>query len=330
MFDIITVGSNTVDLFVKTDTPLIHMRKKGKRPAKSMIAYPLGEKILITHLEHKIGGGGTNTAVAFSRLGLKTAYLGKIGHDDNGLKVFRCLKKENVAFIGALGKETGMSVILDSVEDDRTILTYKGCNNKLSFNEIDKAKLRTEWFYFSSMMESSFNTLVKLSEYAIKSRIKVALNPSSYLVNMGIRKISKVMNNCDLLILNKEEARVLSGKKEIRQVLKVLAQHVNSAVIVTDGKNGAYCYDGEFIYGAKPRKNIKIVETTGAGDAFGAGFTAGQVMGKSLKESFLMGFIQAEAVIQEYGSKNNLLSRKKLLSLVKKDARKVTIVKLKR
>lgn len=330
MFDIITVGSNTVDLFVKTDTPLVHMRKKGKKPSKSMIAYPLGEKILITHMEHQVGGGGTNTAVAFSRLGLKTAYLGKIGHDDNGLKVFRCLKDENVAFIGELGKETGMSVVLDSIHDDRTILTYKGCNNNLAYDEINKTKLRTEWFYFSSMVETSFETLIKLSQYASKSNIKIAMNPSSYLVKKGIKKISEVMNQCDLLILNKEEAQTLSGKKDIKQVLKTLIKHVNDAVVVTDSKNGAYCYDGENLYVAKPKSNLKIVETTGAGDAFAAGFTAGHVMGKNIKESFLMGFIESEAVIQAYGSKNDLLSKRKLITLLKKDKRQIKTTKLKR
>lgn len=328
MFDVITVGGNTVDIFAKTDTPVMHMRKKGKKPSQSMIAYPLGEKILITHLEHQVGGGGTNTAVAFSRLGLKTAYLGKIGQDNHGLDVFRLLKKENVRFIGALGKETGISIVLDSIRDDRTILTYKGCNNNLTFEEINKSKLRTDWFYFSSMVEKSFKTLIKLSEYANRSGIKIAINPSSYLVKKGIKKISKVMNKCDLLILNKEEAKTLSEKKDIRQVLKVLKTHVNDAVVVTDAKNGAYCYDGENLYTAKPAKNLKIVETTGAGDAFASGFTAGQVMGKTMKESFLMGFLESEAVIQAYGAKNDLLSRRKLMSIMKKDKRKINITKL--
>ena len=90
MYDVITVGSNTLDVFAKTDSELIEI--KTKNFTEELLAYPLGSKILIKELDFMIGGGGTNTAVAFSRLGLKTGYLGKIGKDENGLKIFNNMK----------------------------------------------------------------------------------------------------------------------------------------------------------------------------------------------------------------------------------------------
>ena len=99
-YDIITVGSNKVDVFAKTDSELIEI--KTRTHTEELLAYPVGTKILIEELEFMIGGGGTNTAVAFSRLGFKTGYLGKIGKDENGLKVFKLLKKEKVEKVMAV------------------------------------------------------------------------------------------------------------------------------------------------------------------------------------------------------------------------------------
>ena len=328
MYDIITVGSNTVDIFAKTDNPVLHLKKGRKKKKEDFIAYPLGEKILINHIDRQIGGGGTNSAVAFSRLGLKTGYLGKIGRDDSGLSVFRLLKDENVSFIGVLGDVTGTSIILDSVHDDRTILTYKGCNDNLKYEELNMGKVKCDWFYFSSMMGESFNTMCKLSEYAEKAHIKVAVNPSSYLVEKGMNHLSKALSKCNILILNKDEAITLSGKKDIRNIVRVLKEKANDYVVVTDAKNGAWCYDGKILISAKPNKNLNIVETTGAGDAFASGFVAGIAQGKSKEYAFKMGFAESESVIQAYGAKNDLLSNRKVHNIVKKDRRKIKKMKL--
>jgi len=340
LYDIITVGSNTLDIFVKTDLPVMHFynykKTKGKKHLKdgTRIAYPLGEKILINHLEFQVGGGGTNTAVAFSRLGLKTAYLGKIGKDESGLSVFRSLRNEGVKFIGALGNASGLSVILDSVEDDRTILAYKGCNNFLEFKEVDKNKLSAKWFYFSSMIGDSLRTMNQLSAFASKNKIKIAFNPSSYMAKSGLKKLKPIIKNTSILILNKEESCDILGKKhdnklDVREVLVELKKHISECVVITDGSNGAWCYDGQKILFAKPVKGLKIIETTGAGDAFAAGFTAQATKEKSIEECFRAGFIESEAVITAYGAKNNLLSASMLKRKLNQDKRKRKVTEIK-
>lgn len=289
-----------------------------------LLAYPLGEKIIIEHLDEQVGGGGTNTAVAFSRLGFQTAYLGKIGQDDSGLSVFRLLKKENVDFVGTLGKSTGTSIILDSIATDRTILAFKGCNNHLDFNEIHQTKLKTKWFYFSSMMGKSLKTLFKLSQFASENNIKIVFNPSCYLAELGVQKLKVILDNTNIIILNKEEAEILVGKDSINNVLSKLRALVKSYAVITDGAKGAYCTDGESVLFAKPLKNVKILETTGAGDAFASGFSAGIISGKDMKTAFRMGFIESEAVIEAYGAKNNLLSKGMLQKKLKNDTRLIT------
>src|SRR3989338_6409021 len=122
-FDIVTFGGAVIDTFLNTNVP----EESGK------ICYESGSKILIKDLRFDVGGGGTNTAVAFSRLGFKTGYIGKLGKDTNADKILDCLKNEKITFLGKQDPKfmTGYSVILDSRKHERTILTYKGANNQI-------------------------------------------------------------------------------------------------------------------------------------------------------------------------------------------------------
>ena len=170
MYDIITVGSATVDVFAKTKfSELIKiMDSKGE---KDFLAYPTGAKILIEELVFTTGGGATNTAACFSRLGYRVACISKLGCGANANKIIRHLRKEKVdssLIVCSKNGRTGYSIILDSLEHDRTILAFKGSNNDLRFNEIKLNKLKTKWFYFSTMMDGSFKTLEKLAKFAEK------------------------------------------------------------------------------------------------------------------------------------------------------------------
>ena len=319
MYDVITVGSNTLDVFAKTDSELIEI--KTKNFTEELLAYPLGSKILIKELDFMIGGGGTNTAVAFSRLGLKTGYLGKIGKDENGLKIFKLLKQENIDFLGTLGGISGYSIILDSIEEDRTILAFKGCNNDLTFKELHLQKLQTKWFYFASMMGKSLGMMKQLAEYANKNKIKIAFNASTYLANQGFSNLKKILENTTVLILNKEEAEILGGKGSIADMFRRLKLDSMELVIITDGSKGAYAYDGKEMWEVKPAKKLKIKETTGAGDAFASTFIAARITNKNLKESLKMASINSESVIQSYGAKEILLTKNQMIKKLKSDKR---------
>ncbi|MBU0666084.1 MAG: carbohydrate kinase family protein [Nanoarchaeota archaeon] len=325
MFDIITFGSNTLDVFVKTDSELIDIKTKNSE--EELIAYPLGSKIMIRRLDFMIGGGGTNTAVCFSRLGLKTGYLGKIGRDENGLKIFKLLKNEKVEFLGTLGDVSGYSIILDSIANDRTILTYRGCNDNLRFEEINRSKIQTKWLYCSSMIKTSFQTLKKIVEFAKKEKINVAFNINTYLANKGFSKLKKILENIDVFILNKEEAELIAGKGEISDLIKRIMLPNMKYLIITDGKKGAYCCDGTIIYQA-PVKKVSIKETTGAGDAFASTFVVGIIMKQNIRNCLKMSCLNAESVIQNYGAKNILLKKNELLKKLQKDKRVIKEKKL--
>lgn len=298
-FDIVSFGSAVMDVFVGTDVA----EKKG------FMNYPVGGKILINNLKFDVGGGGTNTAVAFARLGLKTGCICEFGKDENGKRILELLKKEKVKFLGKIvvGELTGYSVILDSNGGDRTILTYKGANDEVSLSDI--TKFRTKWIYFSSLMGKSFETQKKLAEILKNKRgTKIACNPSSYQIkNMNLKPLLKIT---DILVLNKEEAEMLLRKNNVKEkdTLKGLNSLTRGIVVITDKDKLISCYDGKEKYFLVPHKNVKVVERTGAGDAFASGFVAGQIANKSIQESLELGLRESESVIRYFGAKNKLLT----------------------
>jgi len=287
MYDIITVGSATVDALARTEfCEMIHDKKN-----KECIAYPVGAKILMKELILTVGGGGTNTAVSLARLGHKVAFLGKIGSKYNSSRVFQQLKKEKVntsLIIRSKTGRTGYSIVLDSKKHDRTILTFRGSNNDLRSNEINLKKLKTKWFYFSSLMGTSFKTQEKIATYASKNNIKIAFNISSYLARKGKKYLKNILNKANILILNKEESVLLVGKGTINNLLKKLNELGPNIVAITDGKHGVYVYDNKLIYYGKPT-NVKIVETTGAGDAFASPFLCGIIRKNNIEFAMKLG-----------------------------------------
>ncbi len=295
-FDIVSFGSAIADVFVSTDLS----------ERKNFISYPVGAKILIKDLRFDIGGGGTNTAVAFSCLGLKTGCICKIGDDESGKKVLDLFKKEKIKFLGKKEENanSGYSVILDSKEKNRTILTYKGVNDEIGIKDIKKFK--TKWLYLSSVLGKSFETQKKLIKILKNKGVKIAFNPSSYLIKR--KNLKLFLKLCDVVIMNKQEAEMLVGGKK-KDLLLDLHKLGPKIAVITDKNNLISCYDGTRKYFLKPNK-IRVVERTGAGDAFASGFVAGQITGKSINESLRIGLRESEGVIKHIGAKNNLLRMK--------------------
>ena len=296
-FDIITFGSAVIDTFVSTDV----------EEKSNCFNYKFGSKFLVRDLKTDIGGGATNTAVAFSRFGFKTGCICKIGNDNNGKDILTLLKKEKVKFLGSKSKQkTGNSIILDSKSHNRTILTFKGPGNNLKIEDIPRFK--TKWIYYSSVLGNSLKTQEKLARKLSKKGTKLAFNPSEYLIKNT--NLTSLLKSTNVLVLNKEEAVILCKKhKKKGDVLACLRELGPEIVVVTDKDKLAYAYDGIKKYSIKPNK-IKVVERTGAGDAFAAGFVAGVIANKSLQECLKLGLKEGESVIRYFGAKNKLLKMK--------------------
>ncbi|MBI2546719.1 carbohydrate kinase family protein [Candidatus Woesearchaeota archaeon] len=307
MLDVITVGSATVDIFVKVKRSQQEVRVDGKsRDHHLDVAFHIGGKSLIEELHSYSGGGGTNAAVAFSRLGFKTGWVGKLGDDHQRHGIEHELRKENVSMLCSHAKgNTGLSIILIGLRHDRTVLAYKGVNDQLAWQDIPQ-NMAARFFYFSSMIGKSLKTIEQLALYAKKRNVPYAFNPSQYLASMGLRKLKKIVEGCSILALNREEAKeLLRMQKPIPALLKALQEHAKIAVI-TDGSNGAYAYDGAYAYSV-PGAGVKVVESTGAGDAFASGFAAGMLRRNNIEFAMKLGLVEAGSVLQAIGAKNNLL-----------------------
>ena len=295
-FDVVTFGSSVIDIFIDTGLSL----KNGN------MVYRAGSKIQINNSREDFGGGGSTSAVAFSRLGFKTGCITKVGDDFNGKKIINSFKKEGVKFLGRIEKnsKTDFSIILDSKEHNRTILVNKKINNEIDFKDINFKKIKTKWIYFSSVLGKSFKTQVKIARELHKKGVKIAFNPSEYLIkNENILLILKI---CDVFVLNKEEAELLTNEKDL---LKGLYKLCPKVVVITNGSKLISCFDGKKKYFLKPKK-VEVVELTGAGDAFASGFVAAQIKDKSINESLKLGLRMSESVIKHFGARNNLLKRR--------------------
>lgn len=324
MFDVITLGSATVDVYAKTDAAVMSLRRAHH--LEEVLVYPVGGKILITDLRFSTGGGGTNTAVGFSRLGLRTAYCGALGNDEPGGWIVKELNKERVAFLGVrLRAQTNYSVVLDSVRHDRTILAFRDASDKLTWAHLPVRQLKTRWLYSSSLMETSFATLKKLAAWAHKQQILVAFNPSSYQAKMGLLVLAPLLRTLRVLILNREEAALLVGDHPVPTQLARLHEAGPACVVITDGPRGTYCLGPTGAYHAHP-KPVTVVETTGAGDAFGCGFVAGLIWGFDEPKALRLGAANAESVVAHYGAKNVLLTKRQALERIKRERRRVTRV----
>lgn len=269
--------------------------------------------------------------MSFARLGLRTAYLGHLGNDENGHKILHELKQENVGFIGTVGKElTNYSFILDSVEHDRAILAYKEASDHLRWTTVNKEKFKSKWVYLSSMMDESYHTAEKLVVLAHQRGMKVAFNPSEYQAKQGVKKLWTLLSRTTILVLNREEAALLLGLRpetETNKLLLGLLQTGPSIVVVTNGKHGAHASDGAHIWFI-PARNVKVIDSTGAGDSFASTFVACLFLRDDIEFALQLALTNTESVVQVYGAKPGLLRKSRALQLLKKKVPRIVKTKV--
>ncbi|MCP6718209.1 MAG: carbohydrate kinase family protein [Patescibacteria group bacterium] len=305
MFDVVTFGSATLDVFVSYKKIGISLKNKRKG-----IFLPLGEKLEGENMFFYSGGGGTNSAATFGSQGFKTAFCGMIGNDFAGKVVLEDLSRFNVdrRFVFKTNKEsTGMSVIF-SGSKGKVILPYRGASRLLSARDVPLKELKAKWFYLAPLSGKLVKDYLKIIDFAKKNKIKTALNPSKYQLRSS--EIKKALEKVDVLILNQEEAGFLtktSFKKE-KIVFKKLDKLVDGICIMTKGKQGATVSDGRFLY-TVPALKVKLVDATGAGDSFGSGFIVEYINSSDIALAIQFAMANSTANIEEWGAKDGILKK---------------------
>ena len=156
--------------------------------------------------------------------------------------------------------------------------------------------------------------------------VHTAVNMSPYMAKKGIEELEEVLRSTDVLIVNKEEAQLLTGKTEVPRMLDEISKYVIQHSIITDGKNGTHCMSHNTQYYVEP-KNTSVVGTTGAGDAFNTGFIIALINDKTIGDALKAGMIQAESVIQHANATDGLLPKDELLRKTRNNKRKPKMIK---
>ena len=275
MFDVIAIGSATRDNFLEVDFKTIPW---PKTPSKKAYALPLGEKLDIKSVLATIGGNAANASVTFARQGFKTAAVAKIGRDFGGDDLKQRLRKEGVntdLIASTPDLPTAYSALLLE-GGERTILGYHGASDSFSLRDLRLSKMKSKWWYMS-LAGRSYKMLIPRLRFAKSNNIAVGFNPSGYHISHRRNEVLSSLKDISFLAVNDEEAAMITGmpwKKE-SQVFKKLDGITPGILAVTEGPKGATISDGKLIYKVGTFKERKLVDRTGSGDAFGAGFVAG-------------------------------------------------------
>jgi len=307
MLDVITIGSATRDVFLVSDKFIALKSPKFETGVGECLN--LGAKIELDDLVLTTGGGATNAAITFASLGFSTATICPVGDDAPGRDIKETLKIAGVQTkfmkIHDSGK-TGYSTILTMKTGERTVLVHRGVSATFSSKDIPWKKLKAKWIYLTSL-GGNITLAKEIILHAQKNKIKIAWNPGSKELEIGLAVFQKILPFVDVFNLNKEEAELLTRTKKIKNMLKLL-QREEKITVITDGTKGAYAQiDGMIIHvGTRP---VKVISQTGAGDAFGSGLVASLLHGENIQTALAIGVLNAESVIQSYGAKNGILTK---------------------
>jgi len=315
MFDVITIGSATRDGFFEG---IDFLSVEGKCFVTNKgICLPLGAKIRVPKVHFLTGGSATNTAVSFVRQGLKTAIICRVGNDVSGKTIIEEQKDEKIdtQFIQKdYSVPTAYSVIFLTSSGERTILSYKGCAENLTVQEIPWKKIQTCWLCIGSLGKEK-NILKEIIQFAVSKNIKLAINPGWHELNW-LKDNPKWIDKFEIFICNQEEAAYFTDipyNKE-KKIFKKLDDLVKGIVVMTKGKNGVSVSNGKTLWKAGVFKK-KIIDATGAGDAFASGFISTFIRQEKIDEGIIkdairVGNANACSVVEHIGTKPGILYKK--------------------
>jgi len=314
MFDIISFGSGTQDIFIQSKN-FTFLKDKSFVSGQGLCV-GAGSKFYVDQMLTTIGGCGVNTAFTFALQGLATAYCGKVGNDLAGRQIVEKLTEVGVVTNLVIKTDrlmTSHSIILTAPDKERTILIYRGASNSLIEQDINWDELKNaKWFYIAPMSGDCAPLFIKLIEFAQQNNIQVSVNLGVSQIKMGLEKLQSLLNlpAVKIVNLNQEEAAQLTGVdfKNEKEIFKILDEVIAGIAVMTKGPQGVVASDGEYFYSAGVPQ-AGYLDRTGAGDAFGSGFTAPIIQGKSIEQAIQLATANATGCVQELGATNGLLKK---------------------
>lgn len=355
--NVLTVGSATQDIFIHYNDPE-SLIMKSARGTRSYLLLEKGAKIDVQAVSYSTGGGATNSAISFKRLGCTVATLIKVGIGKAGHFVTDELQHQGVDISYVIHDKdvgTGLSYIIPSFEGDRTIFAYRGANAHLHETDIPTTLFKTlDAIYLTSLNGESAKLLLPLVHHAQKNNCLVAINPGNRQLQADCNELISALKHIDIFIVNSQEAKTFMAslaphmspqelERNIKSPVKfedlpsliqslIYIENINfnlkdfckevmsrgpSIVVVTNGDEGVYVAHGKTLY-FSPSLPANVVDTVGAGDAFGSCFTAQILQGKTVEQALIRGVVNASSVISFEDAKTGLLTSSELENRTKK------------
>ncbi len=259
-------------------------------------------------------GNSPNVAICASRLGLKTSLVSYLGDDDIAKLNIKKLKAENIKtkYVRKIkGLESNFHYVL-CYKKERTILVHH-INYPYQF---DQKTNEPEWLYLSSLSENSIDYHNQIEKYLMAHPdVSLAIQPGTFQIRLGKEKLKNLYQRTNLFCANKREVESILNKQteDVKELLKEVYALGPKLVIITDGINGSYLYDGnDFLFMKAFYDEEKTVENTGAGDAFVGSFLSAKILGKDNSESLVWATLNASNVVRQVGPHKGLQKRAEL------------------
>ena len=308
---ILGIGNAIVDVICKVDDNFISQNGLTKSTMKLIFDENEFKKLLTNlKIEKTVSGGSVaNSIVGISQLGNKVGFIGKISDDDLGSKYEEGLKKENVEYFYSKKKEelpTGTCLILVTPDSERTMCTFLGTAGKINENDVSSDAIKQSEIIFLEGYLWDEGEPKKAFDKAINSAKKVAMSLSDQFCVDRHKPhfLDLVKNKLDITFANEQEITSLINAKNFDEVIN-FSKQLGKLIVLTRGENGAVAIKGEEVVECGIQKNLKIVDLTGAGDLFAAGFLHGHVNNLSIKESLEKGTEMSSKIIQQIGARLN-------------------------
>lgn len=312
MHDIVCVGDATIDAFLSIHDASLHCRLNEK-DCELCIKY--GEKIPVDKFELSLGGIACNVSVGISRMGLKSALCAEIGDDELSQKIVNDLEKENVntdLLLKTRGETASLAVGINFKGERTLFVGHIKRKHNFSFDSMS-----TRWLYLGGLGQEWEEPYKKVLDYVQKNNARLAFTPGSAQLKELDETVFEVLKNTEILLVNKTEGerivkRLNEQENDPSKIIVQLHRLGPKIVVMTNGKNGSSAIDKDgkiYNLGIFP---CKVVEKTGAGDAYASGFLAAVLFGLSVEEAMRFGAVNASSVIEHVGAQKGLLKREEI------------------
>ena len=306
---ILGIGNAIVDVICKVEDDFLKNNELTKSTMKLIFDENEFKKLLSNlQIEKTVSGGSVaNSIVGLSQLGNKVGFIGKVCDDDLGSKYEEGLKNENVEYFYSKKKEelpTGTCLILITPDSERTMCTFLGTAGKINENDVNIGAIKNSEIIFLEGYLWDEGDPKKAFDKAINNANKVAMSLSDQFCVDRHKPhfLDLVKNKIDITFANEQEIISLIDAKHFDEVVD-FSKGLGKLIILTRGEKGAIAIQGDDVVECGIKKNLKIVDLTGAGDLFAAGFLHGYVNNLTTKESLEKGTEMSSKIIQKIGAR---------------------------